>query len=58
MLRFVGGICSVACFRYEQEINKRSDTENEFVMLKKVEYAVMVAMIDICFLSVGMFHTH
>lgn len=27
------------CFRYEQEINKRNDAENEFVMLKKVQYA-------------------
>lgn len=26
----------VGCFRYENEINKRTDAENEFVMLKKV----------------------
>lgn len=45
-LRFVG------CFRYEQEINRRNDVENDFVLLKKVWYAVMMAMIDSCFLNV------
>lgn len=33
-----------ACyFRYEQEIHKRNDGENEFVMLKKVGWATMTA---------------
>lgn len=27
---------TVGCFRFEQEINKRNDAENEFVLLKKV----------------------
>lgn len=38
----------VVYFRYETEINHRNDAENEFVMLKKVQYqyAVMMAMID------------
>lgn len=27
---------TMGCFRYEQEINKRNDAENEFVLLKKV----------------------
>ena len=37
----------MASFSYEEEINKRNDAENEFVMIKKVEYAIMVAMIDV-----------
>ena len=48
----MGDLIFVVCFRYEQEISKRNDAENEFVMLKKVEYAVMIAVIDVCFLSV------
>ena len=39
-------LVSVGCFRYEGEINKRNDAENEFVLLKKVKYAVLMAIID------------
>lgn len=39
-------LMSVGCFRYEGEINKRNDAENEFVLLKKVKYAVLMAIID------------
>lgn len=42
----------VGCFRYESEINRRNDAENEFVMLKKVQYAGMMAMTDTCCLRV------
>lgn len=38
-------VMSVGRFRYECEINKRNDFENEFVMLKKVQYEAMVAVI-------------
>lgn len=36
---------TVSCFRYEQEIKKRSDAEQEFVMLKKVCKAAREAFI-------------
>lgn len=50
----VGDPIFMVCLRYEQEINKRNDAENEFVMLKKVKYAFMI---DICFFSVCMCNT-
>lgn len=34
---------NVCYFRYEQEIHKRNDGENEFVMLKKVGWATVTA---------------
>lgn len=36
-------LTNVRYFRYEQEIHKRNDGENEFVMLKKVGCATMTA---------------
>lgn len=36
-------VITAGCFRYEDEINKRTDAENEFVMLKKVQKAAKQA---------------
>lgn len=39
----MSNLTSVCHFRYEQEISKRNDAENEFVMLKKVGCVAMMA---------------
>lgn len=36
----MSNLITMGCFRYEQEVNKRNDAENEFVMIKKVLYAL------------------
>lgn len=46
----VSNLTNVCYSRYEEEIHKRNDGENEFVMLKKVGWAT-VTLFDwpICF---------
>lgn len=41
----LSNLTSVCFFRYEQEINKRNEGENEFVMLKKVGWAAVDLLI-------------
>lgn len=43
----MSNLLSVGCFRYEREIIKRNDAENEFVILKKVQCAAAMAIKDI-----------
>lgn len=46
-----GGCLSVCnlifcgCFRYEEEINCRATSENDFVLLKKVQYAMTLILL-------------
>uniref|UniRef100_A0A4W6E850 Si:dkey-222n6.2 n=1 Tax=Lates calcarifer TaxID=8187 RepID=A0A4W6E850_LATCA len=43
----VGDLIFMVCLRYEQEINKRNDAENEFVMLKKDVDAGYLSKVDL-----------
>lgn len=46
MICWLVTVITVGCFRYEQEINKRNDAENEFVMIKKVHIAAKRTFIN------------
>lgn len=51
----LSNLASVCYFRYEQEINKRNDGENEFVLLKKVGWAAVTAF-DLLIGYIGPFY--